>query len=83
MHLSSNSLRRPKRFTQTMQETLKQVGVPTTSSWVNHHPKKFVNYVAMMSSIIDVNPSSYEATREKAQQDAMIKEYISILKNDV
>jgi hypothetical protein len=37
-----------------------QVGAPKTSFWVSHPPKKFPSYVALMSSIIDAEPSSYE-----------------------
>jgi hypothetical protein len=51
---------------------------------VSHPPKKFSNYVALMSSIIDAKPSSYEeATGEQVWQDAMVEEYNSIMKNDV
>jgi hypothetical protein len=51
---------------------------------VSHPPKKFPSYVALMSSIIDTKPSSYEeATRKQVWQNAMMEEYNSIMKNDV
>jgi hypothetical protein len=69
---------------QTLQEAEEQVGAPKTSFWVSHPPKKFPNYVALMSSIIDAKPSSYEeAASEQVWQDAMVEEYNSIMKNDV
>jgi hypothetical protein len=51
---------------------------------VTRPPKKFPNYVALMSSIINVEPSSFEeANTVQVWQNAMTKEYNSILKNDV
>jgi hypothetical protein len=40
--------------------------------------------MALMSSIIDVEPSSFEeATDQQVWQDAMVEEYTSIMRNDV
>jgi hypothetical protein len=47
-------------------------------------PKKFPNYMEVMSNIIDVEPSIFE--EEKNQQvwwDAMVEDYTSIMRNDV
>ena len=42
------------------------------------------SYVALLCDIIDVEPSSYEKTTKKKEwKDVMIKEYQSIMKNDV
>jgi hypothetical protein len=47
-------------------------------------PKKFLNYMALMSSIIDANPSSFEeAIDQCVWWDAMVEEYTSIMRNDV
>jgi hypothetical protein len=47
-------------------------------------PKKFPTYIALMSSIIDIEPSNFEeAIVEQVWQDAMTEEYNSIMKNDV
>jgi hypothetical protein len=54
-----------------------------TSFLVSHPPRKFPNYVALMSSIIDTKPSKYEAVGEQVLQYAMVEEYNSIMKNDV
>ena len=41
-------------------------------------------YVALLCDIIDKEPSNYEEVEEKKEwKDAMIKEYNSIMKNDV
>jgi hypothetical protein len=47
-------------------------------------PRLYSNYVALVSNIIDAEPSSYEEVAEKkVWHDAMIEEYQSIMKNDV
>jgi hypothetical protein len=47
-------------------------------------PRKFPNYMMLMSSIIDVEPSSFEEeTNQQVWWDAMVEEYASILRNDV
>jgi len=80
----SSSAKKPRWLTQTLQEEEEQVGAPKTSFHLSHPPKKFPNCVALMSSIIDAEPSTYEeATGEKVRQDAMVEEYNSIIKSDV
>ena len=47
-------------------------------------PNSYNIYVALMCDIIDKEPSTYgEAIENKDCKDAMIKEYQSIMKNDV
>ena len=47
-------------------------------------PRPYSSYVALLCDIIDKEPSSYEEAAEKKEwKDAMIKEYQSIMKNDV
>lgn len=54
------------------------------SSREKKRPQSFSSYVALLCGIIDEEPSSYEeATEKKVWKDAMIKEYQSIMKNDV
>jgi hypothetical protein len=44
----------------------------------------FSSYVALMSNIIDSEPSTIEEVAEKQEwKDAMMEEYQSIMKNDV
>jgi hypothetical protein len=47
-------------------------------------PKIYSSYFLAMSHIIDTDPSCHgEAVGQKVWQDAMAKEYQSIMKNDV
>ena len=46
-------------------------------------PKRFSSYVAMVTNIIESEPSSYEATRQTIWREAMAEEYALIMKNDV
>ena len=44
----------------------------------------FSSYVALMSHIIDLDPTTYEDTyRHQVWKDAMEEEYQSTMKNDV
>jgi hypothetical protein len=47
-------------------------------------PERFCSYIAMVSSIRESNPSTFEeATSRQVWRDAMMEEYNSIMKNDV
>jgi hypothetical protein len=47
-------------------------------------PQRFSSYMALMSHIIDAEPSSYEEpATQQVWKDAMVEEYQSIMKNDV
>ena len=47
-------------------------------------PQRFSSYVALMSHIIDSEPTTYEeASRHQVWKDAMMEEFQSIMKNDV
>jgi hypothetical protein len=47
-------------------------------------PQRFSSYISAMSHIIDIEPSCHgEVVGQQVWQDAMIKEYQSIMKNDV
>lgn len=66
----------------TLQDAQEQVGAPKTSFQVGHPPNRFLNYaMAIMSSIIDAKPSSFQkATHMQVSQDAMVEEYNSIMR---
>lgn len=45
-------------------------------------PRRFSSYMALMSNIIDSNPTSVEeATDQHVWRDSMVEEYHSIMKN--
>jgi hypothetical protein len=46
--------------------------------------KKFPEYMALMSNIIDFEPSNFqEVAYQQVWLDAMVEEYTSIMKDDV
>jgi hypothetical protein len=79
----SSSVRRPRWFTQTLRDAQEYVGAPRSTFRESRPLKKFPNYMALMSNIIDSEPSSFqEAVDQQVWWDAMV-EYTSIMKNDV
>ena len=59
-------------------------GVPEENLKERKRTRSCSSYVALLCDFIDKEPSKYEeATEWKEWKDAMIKEYQSILKNDV
>jgi hypothetical protein len=66
-------------------QTLRDASEAPSSAVRERRPsKKFPNYMVLMSSIIDVELSSFEEeTNQQVWWDAMVEEYASILRNDV
>ena len=59
-------------------------GVPEGTIRERKRPKSYPNYMALMSDLVDKEPTCFEeSTRNKLWVDAMIEEYQSIIKNDV
>ena len=47
-------------------------------------PERFGGYIAMVTDIIEIEPSSYEeASTHSVWRESMVEEYASIMKNDV
>jgi hypothetical protein len=79
----STSVKRPRWFTQTLRDAQEHVETPRSTFRESRPPKKFPDYMALMSSILDSKPSIFqEAADQQVWQDAMV-EYTSIMKNDV
>ena len=58
--------------------------IPRGATWESKRPQRFGCYVALMSSILDLEPSTYdEAAGQQCWKEAMMEEYESIMKNDV
>lgn len=75
--------KRPLWARKTMQEAEKYAA-PRGTFRESKRPQKFPSYVALMSHIIESEPSSVEeASNQKVWRDAMTEEYQSIIKNDV
>jgi hypothetical protein len=75
--------RKPAWLKETVQEAEK-IAAPKGISRESKRPHRYRGYVALMSSISDVEPSSFEeADKLQVWKDAMLEEYRSILKNNV
>ena len=75
--------RKPTWAWELIWET-ERYGTPkeTYREWKREKP--YNNYVSLLCDIINKEPSNYEEAAEKKEwKDAMIKEYQSIMKNDV
>ena len=59
-------------------------GGPVGSTRTRKISKSYSSYVALMSDLVDEEPTSYEeAAQKKEWVEAMTEEYQSIIKNDV
>jgi hypothetical protein len=57
---------------------------PRTYVRESRAPQRFSSYMALMSELLEVEPSIFEeASRQQVWRDAMVEEYASIMKNDV
>ena len=74
--------REPKCAWELIQEA-GRYGAPDGMQRESKIPKPYKIYVAMLCDIIDKEPSNYEEVAKKEWKEAMIKEYQSIMKNDV
>ena len=76
-----------KRKPKWLQDTLRDVdtvGPPKRATRESVLPEKFCSYIAMVTDIIESEPSSYEeAASQQVWREAMVEEYSSIMKNDV
>eukprot|EP00253_Pinus_taeda_P014831 PITA_14831 len=76
-----------KRKHKWLQDTLREatsVARPKRRVRESKPPKQFCSYMAMVTSIVDSRPSSYEeVASQQVGKEAMMEEYSSIIKNDV
>lgn len=82
---SSSTINKKKPLWATkMLEDANNYAAPLGTFRERKRPKRYTNYIAYMSDIIDSKPSySEEALSHQAWKDVMIEEYRSIIKNDV
>ena len=75
--------RKPAWLRETLQEGEKHAA-PEGAFREKKRPNRFSSYMALMSNIINSEPSSYDqAADHQVWKDAMVDEYQSIMKNDV
>jgi hypothetical protein len=76
-----------KRKPKWLQETLREAddfGGPKRATRESRPPERFCAHMAMVTSITESEPSSYEeAASQQVWREAMVEEYVSIMKNDV
>jgi hypothetical protein len=77
------TITRPAWLETTLQEAKKHKA-PTSTFRQRKKPKRFTSYAALMTSLVNAEPSTFEeAIKKKEWKEAMMKEYQSIIKNDV
>ena len=75
--------KRPTWLHDTLQEAEKHAA-PRGSFRESKRPQRFSSYMALMSHIINSEPSTYEEVADQlVSRDAMMEEYQSIMMNDV
>ena len=75
--------RKPAWVRQTLQDA-EGHATPCGAFRESKRPQSYECYVALMSSILDSEPSTYaEVASQQCWKDAMMEEYESIMKNDV
>lgn len=74
--------KRPKWLLETLKEA-KATGAPSRVVRESRQPERFSSYIALVTDIIETEPSIYEeAASQQVWREAMV-EYSSIIKNDV
>jgi hypothetical protein len=69
---------------QTLREAQEYVDAPRTSVREISAPQRFSSYMALMSELLEVDPSIFEeASQQQVWRDAMVEEYASIMKNNL
>jgi hypothetical protein len=81
---TTSERRKPKWLQYTFREAQGSVGNPRQAVRESKPPERFCNYIMMVGSIRESEPSTFEeATHKQVWRDAMMEEYNSIMKNDV
>ena len=84
LHNTPSKWRKPKWLQDILRDAQGSVGNPKQAVRESKPPKRFCSYIAMVSSIRESEPSTFEeATSRQVWRDAMMEKYNSIMKNDV
>ena len=76
--------KKPRWVLQTLKEAKEYVEPPKRAVRESKAPERFCSYMALVSSLIESEPSTFEeAADQQVWRDAMMEEYNSIMKNDV
>ena len=78
------SLKRKLAWAREAIQDTERYGAPEGSLRDSKRPRTYFSYVALLSEIIDAEPSSFEeAVGKQVWNDVMHEEYQSIMENDV
>jgi hypothetical protein len=81
---TTSERKKPKWLQDILSDAQGSVGNPKEAVRESKPPERFCSYIAMVSSIRESEPSTFEeATSRQVWRDAMMEEYNSIMKNDV
>jgi hypothetical protein len=81
---TTSERKKPKWLRDILSDAQGSVGNPKEAVRESKPPERFCSYIAMVSSIRESEPSTFEeATSRQVWRDAMMEEYNSIMKNDV
>jgi hypothetical protein len=81
---TTSERKKPKWLQDILRDAQGSVGNPKQAVRESKPPERFCSYIAMVSSIRESEPSTFEeATSRQVWRDAMMEEYNSIMKNDV
>jgi hypothetical protein len=81
---TTSERRKPKWLQDILRDAQVSMGNPKHVVRESKPPERFCSYIAMVSSIRESEPSTFEeATSRQVWRDAMMEEYNSIMKNDV
>ena len=82
--MEKNPHKRKPAWVHEIIQGAERYGAPEENHRERKRTRSYSRYVALLCDFIDKEPSSYEeVTEQKEWKDAMIKEYQSIMKNDV
>ena len=77
------SLKRKPAWAHELIQDAKRYGAPEGSLRESKRPRIYSSYMALLSDIIDAEPSIFEeAVGKQVWKDAMQEEYQSIMKNE-
>jgi hypothetical protein len=81
---TTSERRKPKWLQDTLREAQGSVGNLRQAVRESKPPERFCSYIAMVSSIRESEPSTFEeASSRQVWRDSMMEEYNSIMKKDV
>ena len=81
---SREGKKRTREVYRLVQDARENVGAPSNLRRNRRSPKRYTSYMALMTELVEIEPSSFEEAVEKpVWVDALVEKYKSIVKNSV